>query len=339
MGMIREFFASPVVRKIAICLFVLLAVYLLRDMLNLILLLFLVTFVMNSLTGFLTKKISRLFPIHPNAVASLLYIVIIAAMVIGITNYVPKIIGQVTDLINNIDKFLDTNKDDKIAQQLTEAINKVNPEDYLDQAIHYISKLGKWLEIILVVILLSFFFLLQKASIMRFTRKFKKSKIGWLYDEMEYFGKKFVDSFGKVIEVQLIIAIVNTILTMIGLWILGFPYLFILTILVFLLSLIPVAGVAISFIPISVIGYQTGGWVLVIWTVVMILVIHAIEAYVLNPRLMAHKTKLPMFYTFVILVFSQHYFGIWGLILGIPIFMFLLDVLEVKTEDEKPLIE
>lgn len=337
MGIIRELLASPVVRKITICLIVLFAVYCLKDMLNLILLLFLVTFVMNSLTGFLTKRINRLFPIHPNVVASLLYIVIIAAMVIGISKYVPKIIGQVTDLINNIIKFLDTNKDDKVAQQLTEAINDIDYQHYGKEALNYISKLGEWLEIILVVILLSFFFLLQKASIMKFTRKFKTSKISWLYEEMEYFGRKFISSFGKVIEVQLIIAIVNTILTMIGLWILGFPYLIILTILVFLLSLIPVAGVAISFIPISLIAFQTGGWMLVLWAVVMILVIHAVEAYVLNPRLMSHKTKLPMFYTFVILVFSQHYFGIWGLILGIPIFMFLLDILDVKTEDEKSL--
>ena len=335
MGIIRELLASPVVRKITICLIILFAVYCLKDMLNLILLLFLVTFVMNSLTGFLTKRINRLFPIHPNVVTSLLYIVIIAAMVIGISKYVPKIISQVTDLINNIIKFLDTNKDDKVAQQLTEAINNIDYQHYGKEALNYISKLSEWLEIILVVILLSFFFLLQKASIMRFTRKFKTSKISWLYEEMEYFGHKFISSFGKVIEVQLIIAIVNTILTMIGLWILGFPYLVILTILVFLLSLIPVAGVAISFIPISLIAFQTGGWMLVIWAVVMILVIHAVEAYVLNPRLMAHKTKLPMFYTFVILVFSQHYFGIWGLILGIPIFMFLLDILDVKTEDEK----
>ncbi|RUS45346.1 AI-2E family transporter [Cohnella sp. AR92] len=336
MGMIREFFSSPIVRKFAICLIILLAIYCLQDMLNLILLLFLVTYIMNSLTGFLTKKISRLFPIHPNVVASLLYIVIIAGIVIGITNYVPRIISQVTELINNIVKFLDTNKDDEIAQKLTEAINKFKYEDYLDQAIHYISKLGEWLEIVLVVILLSFFFILQKAQIMKFTRKFKTSKLDWMYKELEYFGKKFIDSFGKVIEVQLVIAIVNTILTMIGLWILGFPYLFILTVMVFLLSLIPVAGVVISFIPISVIAYQTGGWMLVVWTVVMILVIHAVETYVLNPRMMAHKTKLPMFYTFVILVFSQHYFGIWGLILGIPVFMFLLDIVEVSTEDDKP---
>ena len=45
---------------------------------------------------------------------------------------------------------------------------------------------------------------------------------------------------------------------------------------------------------------------------------------------MAHKTKIPMFYTFVILFLGEHFFGIWGLIVGIPIFNFILDLLGVK---------
>ena len=145
-----------------------------------------------------------------------------------------------------------------------------------------------------------------------------------------------------MIEVQLLIALFNTALTMIGLWILGFPYLIALTIMVFLLSLIPVAGVIISFIPIGIIGYQIGGLPMVLWAIGIILFIHAVETYFLNPRLYAHKTKLPMFYTFIILIFSQHYMGIWGLIIGIPIFMFLMDVLDVEKPenaelDKKPL--
>lgn len=335
MGTIRDFFALPMVRRVVVLLLFALLIFSLRDMLNTILLLFLVTFVMNSFQGFLTKQINKLFPIHSNVVTILLYVIIISGMVIGITNYVPKIINQVSELFNNITRFLNSNQGNEVAAQLTEFLNKADYKAYLEQGLHYITKLGKWLEIILIVILLSLFFLLQKKQVARFTRKFKRSKIGWIYDELEYFGRKFVASFGKVIEVQLLIALFNTVLTMLGLWILGFPYLFALTILVFVLSLIPVAGVIISFIPIGLIGYQTGGLPLVIWTIVMIIVIHALETYLLNPRLMAHKTKLPMFYTFVILVFSQHYFGIWGLIIGIPIFMFLMDLLDVDPTDNK----
>jgi predicted PurR-regulated permease PerM len=338
MGMIRDFFALPMVRRVVVLLLFVLLLFSLRHMLNMILLVFLVTYIMNSLQGFLTRKISRLFPIHPNVVSILLYVIIITGMVIGISNYVPLIINQIVEMINNIIRFLNTNQNDEVVRQLTDALNKIEYKTYVDQSLLYISKLGKLLEVILVVIILSLFFLLQKTKVSQFTSKFKYSKIGWIYDELAFFGGKFVSSFGKVIEVQLVIALFNTIATMIGLWILGFPYLFALAVMVMLLSLIPVAGVMISFIPISLIGYQAGGWTLVIWTIVMIVVIHALETYLLNPRLMASKTKLPMFYTFVILVFSQHYFGIWGLIIGIPIFMFFMDLLEVdSTEGKAPL--
>ncbi|MNP79763.1 hypothetical protein D3C76_1776790 [compost metagenome] len=49
---------------------------------------------------------------------------------------------------------------------------------------------------------------------------------------------------------------------------------------------------------------------------------------------MSSKTNLPVFYTFVILLFSEHYLGVWGFIIGIPIFIFILDILDVSVLDE-----
>ena len=54
---------------------------------------------------------------------------------------------------------------------------------------------------------------------------------------------------------------------------------------------------------------------------------------------MSAKTNLPIFYTFMILIFSEHFLGIWGLIIGIPIFIFFLDVLDVNNEEAIKVIE
>ncbi|WP_054957220.1 AI-2E family transporter [Paenibacillus dakarensis] len=333
MEFLKTFFAQPIVKRILFLLLVLLLLYSLRHMLNLLLLLFLVTFVMGRLEGFVTRKLNRLFPISPIVVTIILYLLLVTSLVFGLVNYVPKIVIQVVDMFNNITKFMNSSPQDEFGRMIAAALEKLDFQKYLGNVVNYIMMLGKWLEIILFVLLLSFFYLIQKKKVNEFTEKLRYSKISWAYKEFHYFGQKFVSSFGKVIEVQLLIAVFNTALTMVGLWILGFPYLFALTIMVFLLSLIPVAGVIISFIPIGIIGYQIGGLTLVFWTIVMILVIHAVETYFLNPRLYAFKTKLPMFYTFIILIFSQHYLGIWGLIIGIPIFMFLLDVLGVEQSE------
>ena len=154
--------------------------------------------------------------------------------------------------------------------------------------------------------------------------------------KLHFLVENLLGTFGKVIEAQFIIAIVNTVLSVIALWIMDFPQLFGLGIMIFFLGLIPVAGVIISLIPLSLIAYTIGGFIQVLYILIIIAIIHAIEAYILNPKLMSSKTDLPIFYTFIVLIFSEHFFGVWGLIIGIPIFVFLLDVLEVtNTGDNK----
>ena len=60
---------------------------------------------------------------------------------------------------------------------------------------------------VLIALILSLFFLLEKPRLIEFTDKFKNSKIAPFYYEIEFFGKKFSRTFGKVIEAQFIIAL------------------------------------------------------------------------------------------------------------------------------------
>lgn len=124
-------------------------------------------------------------------------------------------------------------------------------------------------------------------------------------------------------------------MTMICLIIMRMPQIIALGLMVFILSLIPVAGVIISLIPLSLVAYSVGGLRYVIYIFIVIMIIHAIEAYILNPKFMASKTELPIFYTFVVLLVGEHFLGTWGLIVGVPIFTFLLDILGVKSVKKK----
>lgn len=101
--------------------------------------------------------------------------------------------------------------------------------------------------------------------------------------------------------------------------------------MIFLLGLVPVAGVFISLIPLCVVAYGIGGFRTIIYVLILVAVLHTLESYILNPKLMAHNTKLPVFVTFLVLIIAENIFGIWGLIVGIPIVVFILDLLDVKT--------
>jgi predicted PurR-regulated permease PerM len=103
--------------------------------------------------------------------------------------------------------------------------------------------------------------------------------------------------------------------------------------MVFLLGLIPVAGVIISLVPLCLIGFNVGGFKMVVGVIIMIIIIHAIEAYILNPKLMSIRTSLPVCFVFIILLVSEHYLGVWGLLIGVPLFIFLMKSFEVNYQE------
>ncbi len=301
-------------------------------MLNLVLLTFLIAYIMNSLQHMLTRKLSKYIAINSKFIIILLYLALVTIVVFAIINYLPKVfvqIKQVKDMLIGLTNM--PVPQDEVSQYVYKTLKDLNLQAYVKQGFEYILRISNWGTTFVLAIILSLVFILEKNRVIAFTSRLKESKISWLYEELEYFGKKFILSFGKVIEAQFLIAIFNTIFTVIGLWILGFPYLFALSIMIFLLSLIPVAGFLISLLPLCIIGYNIGGHLMLIYVLSMIAVLHFLEGYFLNPKLMSSKMNLPMFYTFIVLIFSEHYLGIWGLIVGIPIFVFLLDILDIDT--------
>ncbi|KAB2329857.1 MULTISPECIES: AI-2E family transporter [Bacillaceae] len=313
------------------------ALFLLKSMINVILLTFILSFLMDRLVNLVQKRVN----INRTVTVLILYMSIIGLLSVGIVKYLPVIIFEISQLVNQLELFFTQKHDNPILNYLTEMLARNEITSYLEQGftflLKYFSDVSKIGMHIMISLILSLFFLIEKPKLVQFTKKFKSSKVSAFYNEIAFFGSKFVKTFGKVIEAQFIIATVNCVLTTFALWIMDFPHLMGLSILIFFLGLIPVAGVIISLFPLCTIAYTVGGIMHVIYILIVIMIIHAIEAYILNPKLMSSKTDLPVFYTFIVLIFSEHFFGVWGLIVGIPVFVFLLDVLEVQeVRDKKP---
>ena len=204
-----------------------------------------------------------------------------------------------------------------------------------DQFLKYASDLGTWSFNIFAALILSLFFMVEKDKIKEFFSGFQNSKISVMYKYTKDFGINFLNSFGKVIQAQIIIAFVNSILSIIALFILHFPQVLGLGVMIFIFSLVPVAGTIASLIPLSIIAYTVGGFNMVIYVIIMIAILHALESYILNPRFMADKTELPVFIVFITLLISDHFMGVWGLLLGVPLLMFVLDFLNIKPNTKR----
>lgn len=330
-----DFLKSHGFKRIAILLGIGIALYFMRSMINLILLTFIITYLMNRLSTKLTMKIRKYIRVKEAVVIIIIYLLFVAGIISVIYKYLPIISQQVTQLFNLIMNFNINPNENELTKYLAPTLEKIEFEQYLEQGVNIIleniTNIGKLIMQVLIAAILSLFILLDKHRIIEFTMKFKESKIAPLYDELQYFSKVFIRSFGKVIEAQFIIATVNCVLSVVVLSFMGFPHLIALGVMIFVLGLIPVAGVIISLIPLSIIAYSIGGFMYIVYILIIVVILHAIEAYFLNPKLMSAKTDLPIFYTFMVILFSEQFFGVWGLIIGIPLFMFLLDVLEVTS--------
>ncbi|MFB7815169.1 AI-2E family transporter [Paenibacillus chitinolyticus] len=338
----KQYFQSKGFRRILIFALLALILYAMQSMINLILLTFIFAFLMDRMQSSVSSRLNRFMRVDRRWIVAILYVVILALLGIGMYRYLPVVAVQVSQVVRQLYEFYTQPQDNEV---LSYIINLIKPyieqtelSKYMNQGFGFVFKsvtdISKVLVQVFIALLLSLFFLLEKPRIIRFTAKFKDSKIAAFYEEVAYFGSRFVHSFGKVLEAQFLIALVNGILSVIALWILGFPQLFGLGLMIFLLGLVPVAGVIISLIPLCTIAYSIDGIMMVVYVLVLVAILHALEAYMLNPKLMSAKTNLPVFYTFIVLIFSEHFMGVWGLIIGIPIFMFLLDVLDVTREKE-----
>lgn len=175
----------------------------------------------------------------------------------------------------------------------------------------------------LLSIILSFLILWDLPSLRRGVEQLATGRTAEVYDEIAPSMRALGVMLGRAFEAQTGIAVVNAILTSIGFLILGIPSIALLATIVFFCSYIPVVGVMLSTVPAALFAFKTGGIDLVLWLVVMVLVVHAIEAYALNPIIYGRHMKMHPVAILAILLVGEHVFGIWGLVLGVPIAAFI----------------
>lgn len=161
-----------------------------------------------------------------------------------------------------------------------------------------------------------------------------ESNLGRIYHEIAPGMIAFGGGMGQAFQAQTLIALLNTFLTLIGLTLLGIPMKDVLSLVVFLCSFVPVLGVIISTIPIALVALAQVGPTTMLLAIGLVLVIHFIEAYILNPRIYGHVMHMHPLIVLVILFIAESLFGLWGVILGVPTCQFVFNYW-IKRAKEK----
>ena len=160
----------------------------------------------------------------------------------------------------------------------------------------------------------------------------RESRISHFYNEIVPGLVVFARLIGRSFSAQALIAVFNTLLSFLLLWFLGIENELLLCTFVFVGSFIPVLGVLLSSIPIMIQAMlqPDGSFGLAIQAIAGILLIHMIETSFLSPKIVGKVLHLHPVMVLVILAIGEHFFGLWGLLLGVPVAVYLMRVVILK---------
>ena len=212
------------------------------------------------------------------------------------------------------------------------------------QGLTHLLTLGQGLVVILLsafvgmilTLMIAAFISIDLPSIKAYFRSIVPPSSRTSYDDLLH---KFDRGLAGVVRGQLLICLINGTLTGVGLLLFNVKFALIIAVFAGVLSLIPIFGTIISTIP-AVAMALTQGISVALLVLGWILLIHFIEANILNPKIIGSSAHIhPVIVVFALLA-GEHSFGLIGALLAVPVASILITLLKFVLErlvaEQKP---
>jgi len=313
-----------------------LLLYLVRALFGLLFLTFILCFIFNNLIRLLRRK-TRLPRRFGTVIVYLVFLIAVASILsligprVGVetTFFVRQLPETIDNLHGRLDQAASTQPNlapllASIKETLSiKTLSGMSREALISFAVKTINQLTHYLSFFLLGTLFSFLILFDFPNLREKTLYLRRTRFREIYEETADSVARFALVVGEAFQAQILIACVNTLLTALGLWGLDIHPVVLLSSIVFFCGLIPVLGTFISSTPILLLAFNQGGVERILEALVMIVFIHTIETYVLNPRIVSAVLKINPVLTLIILYLGYSLFGFWGVLLGVPITVYL----------------
>jgi predicted PurR-regulated permease PerM len=134
---------------------------------------------------------------------------------------------------------------------------------------------------------------------------------------LRWFGY-VADAIGITVRMQVVVAVINAVVTLPVLLLLGLPHIPLLFLLILVTGLVPVVGNAIAGAVLCYVAYTAqGAWAVGVF-IGTTFVLHKIESYYLSPRLASAHVALPGIVLVISLLLFEQAVGFVGLFLSFP---------------------
>ncbi|MBU0754433.1 MAG: AI-2E family transporter [Planctomycetes bacterium] len=254
-----------------------------------------------------------------------------------------EIVGDESKMKSNLTQVFRQNKEKEFAETFmgygfVEELNSKMKQDFLPGVARWMASTIEYTVTLafhlILSVFLSFFIVWDIPRLKTLLKRLGTSRMQDFYHEVGPGLASFGSLMGRAFQAQALIAAVNTTLTCSAMYILDVPHKTFLCCIVFICSFIPVVGVIISSIPMVVVALPLpDGFIVALELVGCVLLIHFIETTLLNPKIMGDMLKLHPLLVLVILLVGEHFFGVWGLLLGVPVTVYIFRFVILKAPE------
>ena len=174
-----------------------------------------------------------------------------------------------------------------------------------------------------LIIVLSFYLSVQEKGVENFLRIVVPPK------EEEYIVDLWQRSRRKIalwLRGQMLLGVLITVLTYLVLSLLGNQFALLLAIIAGLMELVPY-GILIALVPAISFSYLSGGFSEALIVAGAYLIIHEFEVFLLSPLIIRKVVGLSPIVVILAAVVGFELGGIWGLVLAIPVAVFLMELI------------
>lgn len=192
---------------------------------------------------------------------------------------------------------------------------------------------------LVLVIILSLYMLADSAAILAKLERVVPARYA---DEFEILVRTISKAFGGFLRAQVILAGIQTVLTVAVVLLLGLPYGFIIGAASALAMLVPFFGPPLALLPpIIAVAIYRPEWLVLVGP--LLLIVQTLLVNYLQPRLMREALGMHPILVLVGLLVGAQVAGLWGALFGIPVLavanVFFNYAVNLRTIEETPVVD
>ena len=289
-------------------------------------------YLLNPLVDMMEKrKINRLVAI------TIVFVLITVLLIWGLAVVIPNLQAQIVSFFRNMPSYLKQSKkiiddllDSRLSEEFRPQIEQVT-ENISSQlttwasnfsaravnwASHFVSAAS---QVIVAVIIMPFilFYLLRdgknlKGYVTQFLPKKLREPVGQVLSDVN-------SQLANYVRGQIPVAIIVAFMFMILFKIIGLRYGVTLAVVAGVLNLVPYLGSFLAMLPALVLGLIAGP-VMLLKVIIVFIVEQTIEGRFVSPLILGSQLSIHPITILFVLLTSGSMFGIWGVLLGIPVY-------------------